>query len=105
MEVVSLLDADIGEGSYFGVEGVVLSVRSIEVLSGELVRSEVSKNMFKHVHGEEIRVGPGGGLEEDTDINVGHFVVSHEEGGGSEEGFFCVFDWVGGLGGELGESL
>lgn len=80
VEIISFLNADIREGSNFSVERVVLSIGSVEVLSSEAIRSEVSDNVLEEVHGEEIGVSPSGSLEEYSNIDVGHFIVSHHEG-------------------------
>lgn len=72
--------------------------------SGELISSVVSDQFSEHVHGEIFGVLVGGGVEEDSDVQIGHFVISHIEGRGGEVGFSRV-GLFGLSGGELAEGL
>jgi len=54
---------NIGVVSEVGMEGVVLKMRRVEVVSSELIASEFSNNSLEIVHSEKIRIVPAGCLE------------------------------------------
>jgi hypothetical protein len=54
---------NIGIISEVGMEGVVLKMRRIEVVSSELIASELSNDSLEIVHCEKVRIVPAGCLE------------------------------------------
>lgn len=75
------------------------------MLSGILIGSIVSDDIFVELNGEKIWISPGGGLEKDTNVNIDHFVISHHHDGGGKIWLFAIFGGIGGSVGELGEGL
>lgn len=60
------------------VDGVVLSIRSIQMVAGIFVAGVFTQNALEKSHGIIIFMGPSWGFEEGTNVNIGHFVISHE---------------------------
>lgn len=66
------------------VHQVVLAGGVVQVGSGVAVSTVLAHDGLQVVHGEELLVLVGGGVEEHAEVHVNHFVVAHEEGGGGE---------------------
>lgn len=94
--VEGLVDADVWQVTEVGVEGVVLSVGEVKVLSGVFVLSVFSQHSLENEEGVVVRVGPSWSLEEDTNVDVGHLVVSHRQHGGGEIWLIGILDLSGG---------
>jgi DNA-binding transcriptional regulator LsrR (DeoR family) len=60
------------------VHKVILSGRMIQVSSGETIGSVFAHKSLKVVHGEEFGVSPSGGVKENTEVSVDHFIISHD---------------------------
>lgn len=105
--VDGLVDGDVGEGSEVVVDQVVLSVGGIEVVASVLVSSVLSEDSLVEEEGVVVGVGPAGGLEEGSDVDVGHFVVSDGHDRRGEEGLLGVSgsEASRGVSGELSEIL
>lgn len=89
-EVEGLLDGDIGELTQHGVEGVVLSLTVVQVATSVLGFSVFAEDSLVEQEGEVVLMSPAWGLEEDTDVDVGHFIVSHVHKRRSEVGLFAI---------------
>lgn len=75
--VEGLVDGDIWQVTEVTVEGVVLSVGEVKMLSGVFVLSVFSQHSLENEEAVVVGVGPSWGFEEDADVDVGHLVVSH----------------------------
>lgn len=75
----------------------VLSVSGVQVLTGVLVSLIFTQDSLEEVHGEEIRISPAGSFEEDTNVQVVHFIVSDGHIRGGEVGLFSVSNENGGI--------
>lgn len=69
---------------------VVLSVSRVEVGSSEFISSVLTNDFLENPHSNEVGVSEFGGVEENSDVDVSHFIVSHVQHRGSEEGLFSV---------------
>lgn len=98
-EVVALVEGDIGPVSELLVEEGVLSVGGVQVLSGVLISSVLSHDVLEDLHGEEVGVSVAWGLEEDSDVDVGQLIISHEHGGWGVVWFFRIVSLSWGVGG------
>lgn len=105
--VEALLDGEIRQITEKFVNSAVLSIGSIQVSTSISVRSVFAQQALEHQHGVVVFMSPSRSVEEASDIDVGHFVVSHEQHGGSEAGLFSVLDFksAGDLVGESAESV
>lgn len=91
-EVLASLESDIWHLSDFSMDLVVLSVGGVEVGSSEFISSVFTNDFLENPHSNEVGVSEFGGVEENSNVNVRHFIVSHVQHGGSEEGLFSVGD-------------
>lgn len=73
------MDGKIGELTKEGVHGVVLSAGMVQVLTGIFVLGVFTEHSLVEEEGVVVGMGPSGGFEEDTEVGIGHFVISHEE--------------------------
>lgn len=103
--VEGLVDGDVWEVTEVAVEGVVLSVGEVEVLSGVFVLSVFSQHSLENEEAVVVGVGPSWGLEEDANVDVGHLVVSHGQHGGGEIWLVSVLDFGSGGAGKSTEML
>lgn len=105
--IFTSVECDVWHLSNFGVNLIILSVGRVKVGTSEFISSVFSQNFLEDPHSHEVRVLEFGCLKEDTNINVGHFIVSHVEHGWCEEWLFSICDvgasWS--LTGELTEIL
>lgn len=76
-KIFGFVQSDVRELSNFGMQAIVLFIRVIQVSISVLVNSVFSEDVLEQLHSKEVRVGPFGGIKEDTDVQVMHFVVSH----------------------------
>lgn len=67
------------------------------MLTGVLVSLIFTQDSLEEVNGEEIRVSPAGSFEEDTNVQVVHFIVSDGHIRRSEVGLFSVSNEDGGV--------
>lgn len=72
------------------------------MLTGILVSLIFTQDSLEEVNGEEIRISPAGSFEEDTNVQVVHFIVSDGHIRRSEVGLFSVSNEDGGI--LLGDS-
>ena len=71
-----------------GMEGVVLEMRRVQVITCELIASVFSDYAFEVVHREEVRIAPAWGLEGHRESSVEHLIVSLVKEGRSEVRLF-----------------
>lgn len=89
-EVEGLLDGDIGELTQHAVEGVVLSLTVVQVATSVLGFSVFTEDSLVEQEREVVLMGIAWGLEENTDVDVGHFIISHVHKGRSEVCLFAI---------------
>lgn len=77
-----------------GVEGVVLQVGSVQMLSSEFVASILSDDAFEVVHSEEIGIVPGRSFKSNREASVCHLVISLIEERWGEKRLFTVRDFT-----------
>jgi len=75
------------------------------MLSGILIGSVITNNVFVELDGEEIWISPSGGFEKDSDVNVDHFVISHHHNRRGKIWFFAIFGGISGGIRELREGF
>ena len=76
-KIVALVEGNVRKISELLVHKRVLSVRGIKVLTSVFVCLILAKNSLEELHGVEIRISPRRSLEEDTNVEIVHFIVSH----------------------------
>lgn len=76
--ILASVEGDIGPVSKLSVEERVLSIRGVQVLSGILVGSVLSHDTLEDLHSEEIGISIAWSFEEDSDVDVGQLIISHE---------------------------
>jgi hypothetical protein len=89
-QILAFVEGDVGHLAELGMQLIVLSISGVEVGSSIFVRSIFSQNSLKQFHGKIIRMSDCGGFEEDTNVNIGHFIITHVEHWGREIRFFSV---------------
>lgn len=99
------MEDEVGVVAEVGVEGVVLQVRGVEVVAGELVAPVLADDALEVVHGEEVGVVPAGRLEGHREGGVQHLVVPLVEQGGSEVGLLRVGHLCASGGGDGAEEI
>lgn len=78
------MEDEVGVVSEVSVEGVVLEMRRVQVVSSELIASVLANDALEVVEGEEVRVVPAWSLEGNRKGSVEHLVVSLVQQGRSE---------------------
>jgi hypothetical protein len=73
----------------------VLFVRRVEPTPRVLVSLVLPHHLLQQLQLEVFSRVIRGGLEETANIDVVHFIVSDEHGGGSELGLMLVVEWLG----------
>jgi len=76
-KIVALVECYVRKISELLVHEGVLSVRGIKMLTSVFVCLILAKNSLEELHGVEIRISPRRSLEEDTYVEIVHFIVSH----------------------------
>lgn len=84
----------VGIVAQIGVERVVLQVSGVQVLSGKFIAAILSDDSFEVLHGEEVRIVPGGCLKGYCESTVEQLIVSLIDEGRSEVRFITVGNFV-----------
>lgn len=69
------MEDEIGIVSEVGMEGVVLQMRRVQVISSELIASVLANDALEVVDSEEVRVVPAWSLEGNGEGSVQHLIV------------------------------
>lgn len=88
--IETFVDGDIRVLTEVVMHGGILSISRVQVSSSVLISSVFSDYGLEHIHGEEFRVGVSGSIIDDTDVQIGHFIISHIQGRGGEVRSFHV---------------
>lgn len=89
-KIVRLMENEIWIISQDCVEGVVLKMGGVEMLTCELVTSVLSDQSFEVFHGEEVRIIPARSFKSYVEAGVEHLVISLIEKGWSQKGFIAI---------------
>lgn len=84
------LDRDVRKISQHSVHLVVLALWVVQVGSCELIGSVITEKVFVEVESKEVRMVPRGCVKEDTNVQVGKFVITHGHNRGGEVGLLGV---------------
>lgn len=69
---------------------VVLAVGGVEVEPRVFVDPVVAQDLAEEVHRQEVGIGPGGSVEEDTHVQVRQLVVAHVDDRGRRVGLLRI---------------
>ena len=96
-EIEGFVQGNIGVAAQVLMHEVVLSGRVVQVRAGVTVGTVLAHQGLQVMHGEELFVLVRGRVEENTEVDIDHFVVTHEERGRREIGLVHIV--LGGVGG------
>lgn len=105
--VDGLVNGQVGKGTQVLMHSVVLSFRGVKVSTSVSVLSVFTHDSLEGKECVVVLIVPTGGFEEDTDVTVGQFIVTHGENGRSEARLVSVsgFNSSRSLVGEATEEL